>query len=93
MDKNTTGLLLFTNDTDMLRKFTFKPKSSKIYVSLDKNLKFEDLEKNQQRVDSRRTPCFLEDVSYIEGEAKSEIGLKLRSANVKVVRSIFEHLL
>jgi 23S rRNA pseudouridine2605 synthase len=34
---------------------------------------------------------FVEDVSYIEGEAKSEIGLKLRSANVKVVRSIFEH--
>jgi 23S rRNA pseudouridine2605 synthase len=37
------------------------------------------------------TAFFVEDVSYIEGEAKSEIGLKLRSANVKVVRSIFEH--
>ena len=34
---------------------------------------------------------FVEDVSYIEGESKSEIGLKLRSSNVKVVRSIFEH--
>ena len=34
---------------------------------------------------------FVEDVSYIEGEAKSEIGIQLRSANVKVVRSIFEH--
>ena len=47
MDKNTTGLLLFTNDTDMIRKFTLPTnKSSKIYqVSLDKNLKFEDLEK------------------------------------------------
>jgi 23S rRNA pseudouridine2605 synthase len=45
--KNTTGLLLFTNDTDMIRKFTLpSQKSSKIYqVSLDKNLKFEDLEK------------------------------------------------
>ena len=42
MDKNTTGLLLFTNDTDMIRKFTLpNQKSSKIYqVSLDKNLKF-----------------------------------------------------
>ncbi len=47
MDKNTTGLLLFTNDTDMIRKFTLpNQKSSKIYqVSLDKNLKYEDLEK------------------------------------------------
>ena len=45
MDKNTTGLLLFTNDTDMIRKFTLpNQKSSKIYqVSLDKNLKYEDL--------------------------------------------------
>jgi 23S rRNA pseudouridine2605 synthase len=41
MDKNTTGLLLFTNDTDMIRKFTLpSQKSSKIYqVSLDKKLK------------------------------------------------------
>jgi 23S rRNA pseudouridine2605 synthase len=46
MDKNTTGLLLFTNDTDMLRKFNFtKPKSSKIYHVLE-NLKFEDLKKS-----------------------------------------------
>src|SRR6478735_7617466 len=47
MDKNTTGLLLFTNDTDMIRKFTLRnQKSSKIYqVTLDKNLKFEDLER------------------------------------------------
>jgi 23S rRNA pseudouridine2605 synthase len=45
-------------------------------------LKFEDL-KNQQRACSWRTRVFVEDVSYIEGEAKSEIGLKIRSSNVK----------
>jgi 23S rRNA pseudouridine2605 synthase len=93
MDKNTTGLLLFTNDTDMIRKFTLPTnKSSKIYqVSLDKNLKFEDLEKISKGLVLDGHRVFVEDVSYIEGEAKSEIGLKLRSANVKVVRSIFEH--
>ena len=93
MDKNTTGLLLFTNDTDMIRKFTLpSQKSSKIYqVSLDKNLKFEDLEKIQKGLTLDGHRVFVEDVSYIEGEAKSEIGLQLRSANVKVVRSIFEH--
>ena len=92
MDKNTTGLLLFTNDTDMIRKFTLpNQKSSKIYqVSLDKNLKYEDLEKINKGlvIDGHRV--FVEDVSYIEGESKSEVGLKLRSSNVKVVRSIFE---
>lgn len=93
MDKNTTGLLLFTNDTDMIRKFTLPTnKSSKIYqVSLDKNLKFEDLEKIQKGLVLDGHRVFVEEVSYIEGEAKSEIGLKLRSANVKVVRSIFEN--
>lgn len=93
MDKNTTGLLLFTNDTDMIRKFTLPTnKSSKIYqVSLDKNLKFEDLEKINKGLVLDGHRVFVEDVSYIEGEAKSEIGLKLRSSNVKVVRSIFEH--
>lgn len=93
MDKNTTGLLLFTNDTDMIRKFTLPTnKSSKIYqVSLDKNLKFEDLEKISKGLVLDGHRVFVEEVSYIEGEAKSEIGLKLRSANVKVVRSIFEN--
>lgn len=93
MDKNTTGLLLFTNDTDMIRKFTLpSQKSSKIYqVSLDKNLKFEDLEKIQKGLVLDGHRVFVEDVSYIEGEAKSEIGLQLRSANVKVVRAIFEN--
>ena len=93
MDKNTTGLLLFTNDTDMIRKFTLpSQKSSKIYqVSLDKNLKFEDLEKINKGLTLDGHRVFVEDVSYIDGEAKSEIGLQLRSSNVKVVRSIFEH--
>jgi 23S rRNA pseudouridine2605 synthase len=60
MDKNTTGLLVFTNDTDMILKIYFtKPKSSKIYqVSLDKNLKFEDLEKiNKGLVLGHRVFC------------------------------------
>jgi len=93
MDKNTTGLLLFTNDTDMIRKFTLpNQKSSKIYqVSLDKNLKFEDLEKINKGLVLDGHRVFVEDVSYIDGEAKSEIGLQIRSSNVKVVRSIFEH--
>jgi 23S rRNA pseudouridine2605 synthase len=94
MDKNTTGLLLFTNDTDMVRKFSLpNQKSSKIYqVSLDKNLKFEDLEKISKGVSLDGHRLYIEEISYIENEPKSEIGLKLRTANVKVVRAIFEDL-
>ncbi|MNK47224.1 Ribosomal large subunit pseudouridine synthase F [compost metagenome] len=93
MDKNTTGLLIFTNDTDMVRKFSLpNQKSFKIYqVSLDKNLKFEDLEKIAAGVTLDGHKLFVDEISYIEGEAKTEIGIKLRTPNVKVVRAIFEH--
>ena len=92
MDKNTTGLLLFTNDTDMLRKFGLpNQKSFKIYqVSLDRNLKFEDLEKIAAGVTLDGHKLFIDEISYIEGESKTEIGLKLRTQNIKVVRAIFE---
>ncbi len=92
MDKNTTGLLLFTNDTDMIRKFTLpNQKSTKIYqVSLDKNLKYEDFEKIKSGVTIDEHRLFVEDISYIDNEPKTEIGLQLRTANVKVVRAIFE---
>lgn len=92
MDKNTTGLLLFTNDTDLITKFSAaNQKSSKIYqVSLDKNLKFEDLEKISGGVTLDNHRLYVDEISYIEDQPKTEIGLKLRTSNVKVVRAIFE---
>lgn len=92
MDKNTTGLLLFTNDTDMIRKFGLpNQKSPKIYqVSLDKNLRFEDLEKISGGVNFDEHRLYVDEISYIDEQPKTEVGIKLRTSNVKVVRSIFE---
>lgn len=92
MDKNTTGLLVFTNDTDMIKKFSMpNQKSFKIYqVSLDKNLKYEDLEKISQGVTLDGHRLFVDEITYIENEAKTEVGIKLRTQNIKVVRAIFE---
>jgi 23S rRNA pseudouridine2605 synthase len=92
MDSTTTGLLLFTNDKDMITKFALpQQKSSKIYqVSLDKNLKYEDLEKISKGVTIDNHRLFVDEVSYIDESPKTEIGIKLRTANVKVVRNIFE---
>lgn len=92
MDKNTTGLLVFTNDTDMIRKFSLpNQKSFKIYqVTLDRNLKFEDLEKIAGGITLDGHRLFIDEISYIDNEPKTEIGLKLRTPNVKVVRAIFE---
>lgn len=92
MDKNTTGLLLLTNDNDIIVKFNApNQKSPKIYqVSLDKNLKYEDLEKISTGVTLDNHKLYVDEITYIEKEPKTEIGIKLRTANVKVVRAIFE---
>lgn len=94
MDSTTTGLLLFTNDNDLITKFTQESqRSSKIYqVTLDKNLKFEDLEKIQKGLTIEERKVFVEEISYIENQPKTEIGLKIRTSNVKIVRIIFEKL-
>ncbi len=94
MDSTTTGLLLFTNDNDLITKFTQEgQRSSKIYqVSLDKNLKFEDLEKIQTGIYINESKVYVEEVTYIDNQPKTEIGIKLRTSNVKVVRNIFEKL-
>jgi len=94
MDSTTTGLLLFTNDSDLITKFTQESqRSSKIYqVSLNKNLKFDDLEKIQNGITINQRKVYVEEVSYIENQSKTEIGLKIRTSNVKMVRLIFEKL-
>lgn len=54
-------------------------------------MKSEDLEKINKGLVLDGHRVFVEDVSYIDSEAKSEIGLQIRSSNIKVVRSLFEH--
>lgn len=94
MDKTTVGLVLYTNDNDIIQKFTNAAQhSSKLYqVSLDKNLKFEDLEKIQTGVYINEHKVWVEEVSYVENQPKSEVGIKLKSSNVKIVRAVFEKL-
>lgn len=94
MDKTTTGLLLFTNDKDLTIKFTSpNQRSSKLYqISLDKNLKFEDLEKIQNGLHIDGHKIFVEEITYIDNMPKTEIGVKMKSANIKILRHIFEQL-
>jgi 23S rRNA pseudouridine2605 synthase len=94
MDKTTTGLLLFTNDRDVVRKYTeSNQKTSKLYqVTLDKNLRFEDLEKIAAGLTIDGHRVYTEEVTYIENQPKSEIGIKMKTSNIKVIRKIFEYL-
>lgn len=92
MDSSTTGLLVMTNDQDLIRKFAQPQQTSpKIYqITLSKNLHHEDLEKiaNGVRIDEFK--IYVDEITYIENQPKTEIGIKLRTQNIKVIKTIFE---
>ncbi|MEW7290103.1 pseudouridine synthase [Aquimarina sp. 2304DJ70-9] len=94
LERNTTGLLLFTNDVDLEKKLTHhKSGVRKIFhVELDRNLKFEDLEKIQKGMKLQEGFIQVDEISYIEGAAKNEIGVQLQSAKNNIITKLFEHL-
>jgi 23S rRNA pseudouridine2605 synthase len=92
MDSSTTGLLIMTNDQDLIRKFAEPLQtSSKIYqITLSKNLHFEDLEKISKGVKIDEYKIYVDEITYIENQPKTEIGIKLRTQNISVIKTIFE---
>ena len=94
LGRNSTGLLLFTNDEKIVKKFTNSKNgvSRLFHVELDKNLKLEDLKKIQEgfKVDDKLIT--VEEVSYIEGSPKKEIGIKIKNTGNTILRTIFDHL-
>lgn len=94
LDRNTTGLLLFTNDGDLAKKLTHpKHNVRKLYhASLDKKLDLKDLEKLRGEVIIEGKKVFIDAVSYVDGQPKSEIGIEIHSGRNRIVRKIFEHL-
>ncbi len=94
LERNTTGLLLFTNDVDLEKKLTHhKSGVRKIFhVELNRNLKFEDLEKIKNGVKLEEGYIQVDEISYIEGAAKNEIGVQLQSAKNNIITKLFEHL-
>ena len=95
LDKQTTGLLLFTNDGDLAKKLTH-PSSEipKLYhVVLDKALTKNDMLRIAEGIELDDGPIAADAISYVEGdESKKEIGIELHSGRNRIVRRIFEHL-
>lgn len=94
LDRNTTGLLLFTNDGDLAKKLTHpKHNVRKLYhASLDRKLDLKDLEKLRGEVIIEGRKVFIDAVSYVNGEPKTEIGIEIHSGRNRIVRKIFEHV-
>lgn len=93
LDRNTTGLLLFTNDGDLAKKLT-QPKVpfKKLYqVSLDKKLAMKDLQKISENFMLEGKMVFVDAISYIENQPKTEVGIEIHSGRNRIVHKIFEH--
>ncbi|MCG8892834.1 rRNA pseudouridine synthase [Tenacibaculum finnmarkense] len=93
LDRNTTGLLLFTNDGELAKKLTHpKHNVRKLYhASLDKKLSISDLDKLRDDVVIEGKKVFIDAVSYVEGERKTEVGIEIHSGRNRIVRKIFEN--
>lgn len=93
LDKNTTGLLLFTNDGDLSKRLTHPSyQKKKIYqVSLDKPITKQHVEQIANGIELEDGPIFADAISYIDNVMKNEIGIEIHSGKNRIIRRIFEH--
>ena len=94
LDRNTTGLLLMTNDGDLADKLSHPSYGiTKIYhVELSKSLSQGDLNKIQFGLELEDGIIKPDSVSYVAGGSKREVGIQIHSGKNRIVRRIFEHL-
>jgi len=94
LDRNTTGLLLFTNDGNLSEKLSH-PRNNiiKLYhVELNKNLTQGDFNKIAFGLELEDGFVKPDEISYVAGASKREVGIKIHSGKNRIVRRIFEHL-
>lgn len=93
LDRNTTGVLLFTNDGDLSKKLTHPSHSmKKIYqVSLDKPVIKEHILQISEGIELEDGVIAADSISYIDASSKTEIGIEIHSGKNRIVRRIFEH--
>ena len=94
LDRNTTGVLLLTNDGDLASKLTH-PKflKKKVYhVYLDKNVTAHDLQQIAEGIELEDGEIHADAIEYASDTDKSQVGIEIHSGKNRIVRRIFEHL-
>lgn len=94
LDRNTTGVLLLTNDGDLASKLTHpKYLKKKIYhVHLDKNLTKADMEQIAAGIQLDDGEIHADAISYTDENKKNDVGIEIHSGKNRIVRRIFESL-
>lgn len=93
LDKNSLGLLLFTNDGDVASQLTHPSlEKKKIYqVTLDKALTRADMERIAEGITLEDGEVYADEIAYTS-DNKKEVGIEIHSGRNRIVRRIFEHL-
>lgn len=93
LDRNTTGLLLFTNDGDLANRLIHPSKGIKklYHATLDKNIKRTDLNKLVEGVHLEDGIATADEVNFV-GENKDQVGVMMHMGRNRIVRRMFEHL-
>jgi 23S rRNA pseudouridine2605 synthase len=93
LDRNTTGVLLLTNDGDLAKKLTHPSHNrKKIYqVQVDKNVKMADIEIMLKGIELEDGYIKADDVSFVDANDKKTVGVEIHSGKNRIVRRIFEH--
>ena len=94
LDKNTTGVLMFTNDGEIAEKLTHPSyDKKKIYqVSLDSKLRGEDFDKILKGIELSDGMIAADELEYIEEDDHRKLGIEIHSGKNRIVRRIFESL-
>lgn len=94
LDRNTTGVLLLTNDGDLSSKLVHPSfKKKKIYhVWLDRDVTVEDMQRLADGVELDDGEMHADAVSYVSEEDHTQVGIEIHSGRNRIVRRLFEHL-
>jgi 23S rRNA pseudouridine2605 synthase len=94
LDRETTGLLMMTNDGDLAKKLSHpKYEIKKFYqVVLDKPLIARDLQAIRDGLTLEDGEAPVDGVDYVQGKSKKEVGIEIHIGRNRIVRRIFQHL-
>ncbi|MDW3645666.1 MAG: pseudouridine synthase [Bacteroidia bacterium] len=94
LDRNTTGLLLLSNDGALAKKMTHPShKVKKIYhVRLNKEVSEEDMEKLLTGIELEDGPAKVDKIDYVIGKERDEVGVEIHIGRNRIVRRMFEHM-
>lgn len=94
LDRNTTGLLLLTNDGDLAAKLMHpKYEKKKIYqVTLDKPVSVEHMQQIASGIELEDGEIHADAISYVDENNLAIVGIEIHSGRNRIVRRIFKHL-